>query len=76
MQFVDFGMEKDPNCKLNALHISVSSLCEDFILSSLNVEDDLLLDDGNLEIESFLVSDRAESSPNLIEFDGIVADIN
>ena len=49
-------MEKDSNSKFDILHIPIGSLCKDFVLSSLDVVDDRLLNEGYLEVEPFSVN--------------------
>lgn len=55
IQSANLRMEEDSNWKFNALHISISSFCEYFILSCLNIIDDGGLEERNLQVEAFSV---------------------
>lgn len=76
MKHVDLRMEKNAYRELDTLHVSVSRLCENFILSGLNIVDDGLLDDGDLEIETLSIEGGREGTGKLVELDGVVADVN
>ena len=72
---VNFRMEQDSDGESNHLHVSVRGFSFYLILSSLDIVDDGIFDEGELEIEALPVSLGGESE-KLVEFDGIVSDIN
>lgn len=76
MQVVDFGVEEHPDGKLDALHVPVGSLCEDFILSCLHIVDYGLFYEGDLEVEPFPVDLWGERAGEFVELDGVVSDVD
>ena len=76
MQIIDLRMEKDSNSKFDILHIPIGSLCKDFVLSSLDIVDDRLLNEGYLEVEPFSVNLGRKTAWQLIELDRIMAHFN
>lgn len=69
-------MEKNAHRELDTLHVPVSRLCKNLILSGLNIVDDGLLDDGDLEIETLSIKGGGEGTGKLVELDGVVTDVN
>lgn len=69
-------MEEDSNWQFDALHISISSFCEYFVLSCLNIVDDGCLEEGNFQIEALPIDDGVEGSSELIELNGVMPYIN
>jgi hypothetical protein len=69
-------MEEHSNGKFDVLHISIGSLGEDLVLSSLDVVDDGLLNEGDLEVEALAVDLWGEAAGEFIELDGIVTHVD
>ncbi len=75
VQLADLRVEQHPHRQLDALHVAVGSLREDLVLPRLHVVDDRLLDEGQLQVVPLPVDLRGEAE-QLIELDGVVADID
>lgn len=73
---VDLRVEEDSHGQLDALHVPIGSFCKDLVLPGLDVVDDWFFEEGELEVEPLAVDAGAERARDLIELDGVVADIN
>jgi hypothetical protein len=69
-------MEEHSDWKFNALHISVSSLCEDFILSGLHVVDNWLFYERDFEVEAFPIDLWWEWAGEFVKLDGVMPNID
>jgi hypothetical protein len=58
------------------LHVSVGSFGSDFIFSGLDVVNDRNFDDRKFEVVPLSVSIGAEATPDLVELNSVMADIN
>lgn len=69
-------MKQNTNRQSNTLHISVSCLCKDLILSGLDIVDDGSLEEGKFEVIALSIDDGIERSCQFVELDSIVSNIN
>jgi len=76
MQVAHLWMEEHSDWKFDALHISVRSLCEDFILSGLHVVDNGLFYERDFEVEALPVDLWWEWAREFVELDGVMTDID
>ena len=58
MKFADLRVEEDSDSKFDALHVSVGSLCKNFIFSSLDIVNDRFLNEWNFKIVALSVYHR------------------
>lgn len=76
VQIIDFGVEQHLDWQLDKLHVSIGGFSPDFVLASLDIVDDWLLNDGYLEVITFSESIWRQTTQKFVEFDSVMADIN
>ena len=68
-------MEKDFDGDFDGLHIPVGSFTPYFIFSGLHIINNCILDDRDLKVVAFAVSDWGKAKKS-IEFNGVMPDFN
>jgi hypothetical protein len=76
VQVIDFRMEKHFHRKLHQLHVSVGSFGSDFVFSRLDIVNDGFFNNGKLEVIAFTVPVGCQSTPEFVELDRVIANID